>query len=288
VHIYPENGGSSGFAPGNAVRIVIPTGNREEYLNTRMSYLKLRLTNADPETATGLTLDLTAHSLIRSLKVSASRGAGGGVLENVEDYNALLRALSDTNVSQDQRDNGSSVAEGSTTGGNIFGGNSRIFCLSLMSSVLGTRQQKYLPTGAMARTHLDLELTLAERDRVQFGSAPWTVSDVEFVAETIHLDPAVDHAIAEANSQGIVVPFHTYNQHRRISQSGSGSMSMSFSSPFHSLKTLLAIFCRALPSYDNVFYVSTRTNPVGDTGRWQLSINGVHTPNKEVGSNAES
>jgi hypothetical protein len=267
VHIYAENGGSSGFAPGNTIRIVIPTGSRGEYLNTRMTYLKLRLSNTDPDTATELTLDLSAHSLIRSLKVSALGGAGGGVLENIEEYNALLQALSDTSVSQDQRDNSSSVAEGSTTGGNIFGGNSRIFCLTLMSGVLGTLQQKYLPTGAMARTHLVLELTLAERDRMHLGSAPWTVSDVEIVMEMIHLDPAVDRAIAETNSHGIVVPFHTYSQHRWISPSGSGSMSMSFSSPFRSLNTLLAIFRRDLASYDNMYYVSTRTNPVGDTGR---------------------
>jgi hypothetical protein len=37
VHIYPENCGSSGFAPANNIHIVMPTGNRGEYLITRMS-----------------------------------------------------------------------------------------------------------------------------------------------------------------------------------------------------------------------------------------------------------
>jgi hypothetical protein len=65
-------------------------------------------------------------------------------------------------------------------------------------------------------------------------------------------------------------------------------MSISVCSPSYSLKTLMAIFRRDLASYDKEYYVSTRTNPVGDTGRWQFSINGVLTPSKEVGSNAES
>jgi hypothetical protein len=51
----------------------------------------------------------------------------------------------------------------------------------------------------MARTHLVLELTLGELNRVQFEIVPWSVSDFECVAKMIHLDPAVDRAIAQAN-----------------------------------------------------------------------------------------
>jgi hypothetical protein len=114
------------------------------------------------------------------------------------------------------------------------------------------------------------------------------MSDVDFVSEMIHLDPAVDRAIADANFQSITVLFHTYSRGRWIAPPGSGSMSMSFSSLFRSLKTLLAIFHRDLASHDNLNYLSTRTDPVGETCRWQFRINGVLTPNKEMGINAES
>ena len=286
VHIYPENGGSSGFAPGNTIRLVVPTGNRGEYLNTRQSYIKFRLNNLATDVNDAFAMDSTAHGLFRSLKVSASGGAGGGVLENVEEYNALVQALIDTSVSETQLVLGGSIAEGYLQ--SVNGGASRVFCLPLVSGVLGTLQQKYLPVGAMARTHLVLELTLGELNRVQFENVPWSLSDFEYVAEMIHLDPAVDRAIAEANTQGIVVPFHTYSQHRWIAPSGSGSMSMSFSSPFRSLKTLMAIFRKDEADYDLARYVSQRANPIGDTGRFQFSVNGVLTPSKEVSSNAEA
>jgi hypothetical protein len=100
--------------------------------------MELRLTSTDPDTNVKLASDSSAHSLIRSLKVSTSGGAVSGVLENIEEYNALLNALSDTSVSKDQMTSGISMAEGTTTGGNIFGGNSRVFCLPLMSGVLDT------------------------------------------------------------------------------------------------------------------------------------------------------
>jgi hypothetical protein len=88
----------------------------------------------------------------------------------------------------------------------------------------------------------------------------------EYVAEMIHLDLAVDRTITEANSQGIVVPSRTYSQHRWIASSGSGSMSMSFSSSFRSFKTLFAISCKDEASYDFAHYVSSRTNTIGDAG----------------------
>jgi hypothetical protein len=228
----------------------------------------------------------TVHGQLRSLKVSPSGGAGGGVLENVEEYNALVLALIDTSVNETQLVLGGSIAEGCLQSFN--GGAFRVFCLPPVSGVLGWLQQKYLPVGTMARTHLVLELTLGELDRVQIENIPWSVSNFKYVAEMIHLDLAVDRAIAEANSQGIVVPFHTYLQHRWIAPSGSGSMSMSFNSPFRSLKTLLAIFRKDEADYDLARFVSQKVNPIGDVGRFQLSDNGVLTPSKEVSSNAEA
>jgi hypothetical protein len=65
-------------------------------------------------------------------------------------------------------------------------------------------------------------------------------------------------------------------------------MSMSFSNPFHSLKTLIAFFRKDKSDNDLMRYVSQRANPIGDAGRFQFSVNGVLTPNREVSSNAEA
>jgi hypothetical protein len=169
VHIYPENG-SSGLGLGNTIKMVLPTGNRGEYLNYRQSYLKFELRNLDGTAANKIKLDFSAHALIRALKVSASGGAGGGTLENIEEYNALYHTLLDLSGSSGQMNFTRSVAEGFGT--EIQGGTSQIFCIPLMSSIVGSMQQKYLPVGNMARTHLTLELTLGDVDKVQEKNFP--------------------------------------------------------------------------------------------------------------------
>jgi hypothetical protein len=149
-------------------------------------------------------------------------------------------------------------------------------------------QQKYLHVGAMARTYLTLELTLGDLEKVQEQNFAWVLKNVEYLAKMIHLDPAVDRAIIEANGNRFVVPYSAYSQHRWIASNGSGSMSMAFSSPFSSLKTLIAIFRKDEDSYNTKKYVSTRYNPIGDGGRYQFTINSVLTPSKPMSSSAEA
>jgi hypothetical protein len=64
-------------------------------------------------------------------------------------------------------------------------------------------------------------------------------------------------------------------------------MSMAFSSPYKSLKTLVAIFRKDEDNYADKTYVSTRNNPIGDGGRYRFTINGVLTPSKPVDLAAE-
>jgi hypothetical protein len=143
----------------------------------------------------------------------------------------------------------------------------------------------------MVRTHLTVELTIEYQDKL-YAASPnpksWAIMDVEYVCEMIHLDPTVDRALMEANSGGIVVPFATYSQHRWIAPANSGSMSMAFSSPFKSLKTLIGIFRKDVSNYVTADYISKRTNPILDTGRYQFTINGVLTPSKPIGTNSEA
>jgi hypothetical protein len=179
VHIYPENG-SSGFNPGNTIKFVIPTGNRGEYLNSRQRYLKFKLQNLDASSEiASFKFDYSAHAIIRSLKVSASGGAGGGTLENIEEYNALVHALFDVTGDKIHMETAGTISEGFSR--EVDAADSRIFCIPLMSAIIGTNQQKYLSVGAMARTHLTLELTLGIWRRCKRGidhgcSKTWSMS----------------------------------------------------------------------------------------------------------------
>jgi hypothetical protein len=71
-------------------------------LNTCRNYLKIRLQNLDGTATNKLTLNHSAHAVIRSIKVSASGGADGGVLEHIQEYNALFHALVDVSADANQ------------------------------------------------------------------------------------------------------------------------------------------------------------------------------------------
>jgi hypothetical protein len=71
-------------------------------------------------------LDYSAHALIGALKGLASGGAGSGVLENIEDYNALHHCMLDLSGSTNQMSFAGSVAE--KFGEDVDKGSSRVFC----------------------------------------------------------------------------------------------------------------------------------------------------------------
>jgi hypothetical protein len=102
------------------------------------------LQNLDGTAADKLKLAHSAHAVIRSLKVSASGGAGGGVLEHIEEYNALFHALVDVSGDANQVTYACTIAEGFNQ--EINGDAPRVFCIPLMSVVVGSIQHKYLPS----------------------------------------------------------------------------------------------------------------------------------------------
>jgi hypothetical protein len=129
--------------------------------------LRFRLYSLSDEV---LALDKSAHSVFRALKVSASGRAGGGVLENIEEYNnAFVTTLYDLTGSSVQMNYAGTVAEGFNT--SLPADSSKSFCIPLMSGIVGTMQQRYLHVGAMVRTHLTVELTIEYQDKLYAASA---------------------------------------------------------------------------------------------------------------------
>ena len=61
----------------------------------------------------------------------------------------------------------------------------------------------------MAASGSTLELTLAELGEAiicTYATSSWSISDVEFVAEVVTIDPAVDRAMRDMNPQGVYIP----------------------------------------------------------------------------------
>jgi hypothetical protein len=63
-----------------------------------------------------------------------------------------------------------------------------------------------LPLDYMISSGLTLELTLAELGEAIIcadATSSWRIDDVEFVAEVVTIDPAVDRAMRDMNPQGV-------------------------------------------------------------------------------------
>eukprot|EP00873_Tetraselmis_striata_P039775 jgi/Tetstr1/460039/TSEL_005359.t1 len=288
--IPPINGRN--FSPGDTVQLTIPCGNKGEFLNTRQSYLKFKLHNLDSTAGNSMTLDYSAHSVIRLLEVVY----GSNVLEYIDQYPVLMALLEDSQGDTLQAAWGGSVTEGRSntgprTGATIGGGSEITVCLPLCSGVLGTMASKYIPVGDMVRNHLRMNLTLASKEDLQVSTAArdWAVSDVEFCAEIVKLDAGVASAISQANSGGYRIPMTTFSNHASSVESGSTLCNTLISGNYRSLKTIFSVFRLQGNIGDGTKKtVTLRTNPFGDTGRWQYDVGGQLVPQKPVDSNAEA
>eukprot|EP00873_Tetraselmis_striata_P020279 jgi/Tetstr1/440543/TSEL_028866.t1 len=289
-NIPPLNGRT--FSPGDTVQLAIPCGNKGEFLNTRQSYLKFKLTNKDTTAANAMVLDGSAHAVIRLLECVY----GNNVLEYIDQYGALYQTILDSSGDGSQMVYGGSVTEGMSNatarvGASIGGSASITVCLPLMSGVLGSMQHKYLPIGDIVRNHMRLNITLAGKDDAQKSTASrdWEITDVEYVAEIVKLDGGAAQAISAANAGGYRIPMTTFSNHAASVEAGSKVINTLISGNYRSLKTLLTIFRKqSNASTATVGFLTDRTNPFGDGGRWQYDVAGQLIPQKPVDTNAEA
>ena len=59
----------STYNPGEVVMIIIPTGRRGSFLNTRMSYLKFKVTNTGTDAAHTIAADFNIASIFSRLEL---------------------------------------------------------------------------------------------------------------------------------------------------------------------------------------------------------------------------
>ena len=76
----------STFKPGEVVMINIPTGRRGSFLNTRMSYLKFRVTNDGTDAGHTIAADFNIASIFSRLSVFHA----SNMLEDIQEYGMLV------------------------------------------------------------------------------------------------------------------------------------------------------------------------------------------------------
>jgi hypothetical protein len=104
----------------------------------------------------------------------------------------------------------SSLRNGEIIAGN---GGSRVFCIPLLSGIVGVLKNKYLPTGDMTAGDLRLELTLAEANTgvVAAEAVPkYNLSEVELMWEYTDLASDAARMFSQSNSGGYMINFDSF------------------------------------------------------------------------------
>ena len=294
----------STFNPGETVMLNIPCGRRGQFLNQRQSYLKFKVTNTGTvlnANATPATVnekwapDYTASSFISRLELFH----GSNLLEQIHDYGLLYQLWMDMVADDSATQYTGTVVEGIAVsanprvGADIDGQVSRVFCVPILSGLVGVLQSKFLPTGDMVGGDLRLELTLANAaDAVTSTVATaskWTVSDVELMLEYVELNSEAARMISAQNSGGYMISFDTFANFASTVEGGATNMNVLIPARYSSLKTLFTV----LRKQSNMGLLAAKTltdrvNPFGNAGQWYYSIGGKNVPTTPVKTNSEA
>ncbi len=144
------------FNPGNQINFSLACGKRGAFHDPKATFLKFKLRNND--TTISLVLDGSAHSVFQLLEVYY----GSTQLEYIREYAPLLSVIMDSQASSDREIKNGNILEGmdktsSRTGVTILttkGLDSMVFCVPIVSGIIGSLAEKMLPVGAMTRDNL--------------------------------------------------------------------------------------------------------------------------------------
>jgi hypothetical protein len=197
----------------------IPCGRRGQFLNQRMSYLKFRVTNDSSLTTTEMAaggtatatvkLDYSASSFIERLELYH----GSNLLEQVHQYGVLHTLWTDITGDTSAHYTTGNILEGThpsnpRAGQTLNRGESSVFCIPLLSGIVGCMQNKYLTTGDMSGGDLRLELTLANLNDAAIiggnstGTKSWKFDNVELMLEYVELNSEAAKMTSAQNAGG--------------------------------------------------------------------------------------
>jgi hypothetical protein len=179
----------------------------------------------------------------------------------------------------------------SRMGATLAAGASMVFCIPLLSGIVGVLQNKYLPTGDMSAGDLRLELTLANASDGVIGDAArtWTVDNVEMMLEYTDLASDAARMVSQSNSGGYMISFDSFANYSSSLEAQTTNMNILIPARYSSLKTLFTV----IRLQENVGAItkntiSERVNLFGDSGQWYFSIGGKNIPSTPVKTNTEA
>ena len=286
----------SSFVPGEVIMINIPCGRRGSFLNTRMSYLKFRVTNKTA--AAPIAPDFNIASIFQRLEVYHS----SNLLEQVHEYGMLVNMWHDMTGSMNSAWSTGSLMEGNKDsaereGEDIAATTSRTYAIPLFSGIVGVLQSKYLPTGDLTGGDLRVELTLANTNDAftQVSATPandarsWSVDNVELMLEYTDLAADAARMVSQQNSGGYMISFDSFANFSSSLEVGTNNCNILIPARYSSLKTIFTVFRQQ--SYIGSFLkktITARVNAFADIGQWYFSVGGKNCPSTPVKTDTEA
>lgn len=246
VVLYPANAsGATSFSPTNNSRVVFNVpAYAKSFINPKRSYLSFTITKSGVEAETKI---INNCPWIDRLTLKA----GSQMIEDLQDYSTIERAMAQfegadhaesrshlvgdyTEVVRKFADAGAATIVAKAQNYQTSG---RTYTKPLLSGVLGSSQEFYIPTGLFegSGSHaLQMELYLAKDDQVVqkatgvAGSPTYTISNIGLHLEVVQLPERAMGAFNEAVMSGgmVSLPYKTSRVFRQYVPSGQTSIDM--------------------------------------------------------------
>lgn len=305
------------YAPRDTIQIEIPTGQRGVFLHAQDSYISYRFKPSFTCAAGQPSLDGTAFSIIKSVKVRHS----SNYLVNQQNANRLYNALYDIQVSPSERgvnQIGLGVQDTlvNSVSNNLYGlqfaktGDANLanawYGVShpLICSVVGTLQENAIPLGWLNSAPLVIELEVEDYSKIittrrandLIGGAAgqatsltltsFEITDVVYHAKVSTIPPMYDDALLQALGSEIVIPSVEWRGDQTTIMAGTTQFQQNFSLQYTSCKALLwwltnSSTAEGIASGTNLACAITQRQS-GDLKNYYIKLNGQAFPSQPI------
>lgn len=305
------------YAPRDTIQIEIPTGAKGTWLHAQDSYISYRFKPSFTCAAGQPSLDGTAFSIIKTVKVRHS----SNYLVNQQNANRLYNALYDIQVGPAER-NVNTIGLGvqnstvSSVSNNLYGlqfaktGDANLanayygVAHPLICSVVGSLQDHAIPLGWLNSAPIVIELEVEDMNKMITtrrhnnlidGAAGqstaltltgFEITDVVYHAKVSVIPPMYDDALLQALGTQIILPSVEWRADQTFVPAGTTNFQQNFSLQYTSVKALLwwltnSATAEGIIATHNLACGITQRQS-GDLKNYNIKLNGSAYPSQPI------
>tara|TARA_R110002020_G_scaffold142570_3_gene314767 strand:- start:2797 stop:4119 length:1323 start_codon:yes stop_codon:yes gene_type:complete len=274
------------FTCGDVMVLELPGNVANSYFDFTQCYLKFKITNGDgsavrPDGGAG------AYSLIRNLQLTTA----GQTITQLNNYNVLINALFDANVSSNYNRNiahnmfATSLEGKQYEGESIANGADRVISLPLvLCAPCDTSPQRYWP--AFSRDRLQFRFTLEDAKTAFIGDTALensniSITDVELVYYTIELSGEAQRQVDALTGGVYQLLANDYLHASSTVAKGASSLTATLGFSAASLERVIVTH-RVSDNIGDATRPSLGSRSTANLSEWQLIINSEPYPARPI------